>query len=212
MSEASASAIENLPALITAIKDLLSTTAGTIVVSIAVIAFLLFKVFHLPAFQAFMGRKELRTKVLQDYLSSTPTDTITKDVAAEMRNAAVFEAATGIYAEGKWRSGLVTLHNKHPDTTWYQMRRAYRYMDMRPDGTVFVRKFTPWDRMERFFNIAMMAVFLFSGAILITAALVLKASPAEVTASIVAGVLAFGMAMWSLAQNLPMTAARKVGR
>jgi hypothetical protein len=129
-----------------------------------------------------------------------------------MRNAAVFQAATGIYAEGKWRKGLVKLHDKHPDTTWLLMRRAYRYMDMKPDGTVFVRDFNLWDKLERGFNIFMMLMFLSIGAGLIIAALVLKGSAAEVFASTIGGIFSFALAMWSLAQNLPMTAARKVGR
>jgi hypothetical protein len=202
---------ETIPTVIATVRELLGTTAGTIALGVAVFFVIIFKLLHSPMFQAYVGRKATREKALEGYLASGSQDATTKSVVADLRNALMFQTATGIYAEEKWRKGLVKLHD-NAGVNWLLMSRAFTYMDIKPDGTVYVKKFGAFDYLELVFNILVALASLASGAFLVIVALKYAENPEALFAFFICGVFLFITAMWFMTQTLPMAAAAKIRR
>ncbi|QBE66347.1 hypothetical protein [Pseudoduganella lutea] len=201
--------IDSLPAIVEILKELLSTTIGSTVLAIFLFIYLLIKVPQLPLLRSLLSRKESRLKWLNDYSTTSRDEEFCKNVVEDIRDALIFEKATGIYAERAWRKGLVELHDR-TGVSWVTMRRARKYMDIAIDGTVFIRQFKLGDRVEARFNTVMMWLFLAIATLLFITIMLFEPSVSLGAAGLLVTFLLVGFAMGAAHQNWPMHAANAI--
>ena len=198
--------IDGLPAIAETIQKLLSTTPGTISLIVFLVLLLIIKIPQIPLIQSFNERKVKRLKLLQDHAASSTDELFCKSVVEDIRNAIIFEQATRIYAEKNWRKGLAELHDK-TNVSWVVMKRAHRFMDIRLDGTIFIREFTWTDRFDSLFNSIMTWIFLILAAVVFIVGFIFKPSPLSIIYAMLLGFLLFGFAITAAFQNLPKSSA-----
>jgi hypothetical protein len=198
--------IDGLPAIAETIEKLLSTTTGTISLIVFLFLFLIIKLPQIPLIQSFNERKSKRLKLLQDHASSSTDELFCKSIVEDIRNAIIFEQATRIYAEKNWRKGLAELHGK-TGVSWVVMKRAHRFMEIRLDGTVYVRDFTWTDKFDYVFNLIMTWTFLVLAAVVFIVGFIYKPSPLSIFYSAILGVILFGFAITAAFQNVPRSSA-----
>lgn len=190
------------------IFKLLGTTTGTFTFSIFALVFVLVKVPQLPLVQWFNERKSKRLKFFQDHFSLITDDKFCKTVVEDVRNAIVFEHATRIYAEQSWRKGLVELHD-NAGVPWIAIKRAHRLMDIRLDGTVFIKEYTLFDKFDRIFNI-FMAIFFSLSVFFLIVGLIYKPGILSNLQALVFCLFSLSIATFSVIQNFPYYAADRL--
>jgi hypothetical protein len=199
--------LQSLPELVKTLEALASTTVGAIILAVVFFGYLLTKIPQLALIQSMQKKKEEQKKLLEEYLVNSSSDPSCVAVLKDQRDGRIFEVATGINAEKKWRDGLVDLHNR-TDVTWLQMRRAWRYMELA--GTELkIRPLTGWDRTEEVYNYIMAFFFFIMGTFTIILAVIQPPSLFVLMALLLASGL-IALAIWAVAQNLPIAAARKI--
>jgi hypothetical protein len=197
--------------MVETIRTLIGTPLGSSILAIVLFAYLLVKIPQLPLLQSILGRKESRLKWLNDNLTSMPDEAFCKSVLEDIRDAMIFEKATGMYAEKTWRKGLVDLHDR-ADVSWLTMRRARKFMDIEPDGTVFIRDFTWSDKFEAGFNTAMTWAFMSMATIVLITVLVVRPSLSFALTAIPLSLLLLGCAIGIAFQNASKHAADEINR
>jgi len=210
MSETTTAVIENVPALITAAKDLWSTPAGAGVVILIVFIGLFYKIAQHPLFQSLMSQREARLKKLDAYLESASPNKSCMAVAADIRDALVFQAATGIYAEEKQRKGLVRLRD-NAGASWLDMKRAQRFIDY-STSPLSMKKLKVLDHVGYWWNVAMMWSFVVMAAVVLVAAFMYEPSISMIIGAVLLAAVLIFFAAWSIMQNLPMNAAKRIIR
>ncbi|GGY48976.1 hypothetical protein [Pseudoduganella albidiflava] len=201
--------LEDLPSLLEVIRTMLSTALGSLVLGIVIFIYLVIKVPQVPLVQTLIGRKESRLKYLTESIACAADEPFCRTVVQDIRDAMIFEKATGIYAESKWRRGLVEMRDV-TGVSWIIMRRARQYMDMNANGVLYIREFSLADRFEYRFNIMVMWIFLCSAVVSFLGALLLKLGLEITVASILVAILLVGSAMWAATQNWPQEAASNI--
>lgn len=206
--EAILKSVQTLPQLVMAFEALAATTVGAMVLAIFLFIYLLTKVPQLALVQSMQKKKAERRTLLEEYLANPSRDPSCEAVVKDQRDGQIFEIATGINAEKKWRDGLVDLHNRS-NVTWLEMRRAWRYMDFEGANVLQIRKFTGWVRAEKYYNYFMALGFVMMGTFTFILAAIQPPSSSALLAFLLSAAL-FAMAIWAVTQNLPMAAADKI--
>jgi hypothetical protein len=199
---------ETLPNVIEIILKLFGTTIGMFTFAVFALVFILVKVPQLPLVQWFNERKSKRLKFFQDHFSLITDDKFCKTVVEDVRNAIVFEHATKIYAERNWRKSLVELHD-NTGVSWIVIKRAHRLMDIRLDGTVFIKDFTLFDKFDRIFNI-FMAIFFSSSVFFLIIGLIYNPGFLSNLQALAFCLFSFSIATFSVFQNVPYYAATRL--
>lgn len=128
-----------------------------------------------------------------------------KTVVEDVRNAIIFEYATKIYAERRWRKGLVELHD-NTGVSWSTVKRAHRFMDIRLDGTIFIKEFTAFDKFDKLFNNLMIVFFLLAVFVLIIG-FIYNPNILSILQVLVFCIFSCGIATFSAFQKIPIYAA-----
>lgn len=201
--------VEGLPAIVETIRNLLSTPVGSVVLAIFVFSYLVIKVPQVPLIQSLIGRKASRLMWLKEHSISTSEEVYCKSVVEDIRDAMIFEKATGIYAEKNWRKGLVELHDQ-AGVSWTTMKRARKFMRIESDGTVFIRVFKLGDQIEAWFNAVMTWVFIAMATVVLITAPLFKPTVLSLLSAIPLCILLFGCAVGAAFQNAPKHAATTI--
>lgn len=209
MSEVLKAAVENSPTLISAVRELSATTLGAICLLGIAVAVAIYKCTQHPLFVSFLGRRDARAKHFEAYLMSSASDKSCKAVVADVRDAMIFQDATGIYAEAKWRKGLVKLREAK-SASWLDMKLAKKYMELKANDTIVIRDFTKGDRAGYWWNVAMMVIFVIWALIVFIAALVSKPSLENVLLAIALSIALVVCAAGIIMQNQPLSAAKRL--
>ena len=146
---------------------------------------------------------------LKEHSTSTSEEVYCKSVVEDIRDAMIFEKATGIYAEKNWRKGLVELHDQ-TGVSWTTMKRARKFMNMESDGTVFIRVFKLGDQIEAWFNAVMTLVFVAMSTLVLITILLLEPTASGMLTAIPLSMLLFGCAAVLAFQNSPKHAATAI--
>jgi uncharacterized integral membrane protein len=198
---------KSLPELVKLLETMVSSTLGAITLAAVLFGYLLTKIPQLALIQSMQKKKEEQKKMLEEYLANPSSDASCVAVLKDQRDGRMFEVATGINAGKKWRDGLVDLQNRK-DITWLEMRRAWRYMEL-VGSEVKIRSFTKWDKAEERYNYFMAFVFVIMATFTFILASIQQPSLYVLLAFLVSGVL-IALAVWAIAQTLPIRAARKI--
>lgn len=208
MSETTTAVIENVPALIAVARDLWSTPTGAGAVMFVICIALAYKLAQHPLFQSFMSQRDARLKTLEAYLESASPNKSATGVVAEVRDALIFQVATGIYAEEKQRKGLVRLR-ENANATWLDMKRAHRFIDY-STNPLSMKKLKWTDTVGYWWNVFMMWVFVALAAIVLVAVFTYKPSPAMVIVGAIIAAVLVVCAAWTVMQNIPVNAAKRI--
>lgn len=196
--------IEGLPSIVETVLGLLSTATGSIGLAIFIFIYLLSRVPQSTLAQSFFSRKKSRISWLKDL--SLSDDQRCRSVVEDIRNAMIFEQATGIYAENIWRKGLFDLHDR-AQVSWTTMRRARKFMEIRSDGSIYIRLFTISDQIEAWFNATVTWVFIAMATIVLISVLVLNPTILTISTGMPLSVFLYACAVGAAFQNAPKHAA-----
>lgn len=194
--------IDGLPVVVTTIRELLATAIGTAVFAVFVFSYLAIKIPQIPLFQWLIGLKASRLKWLTEHTACISDDVFCKAVIEDIRDAMIFEKATGIYAEKNWRKALVELHDL-TGVSWVIIRRARKFMSLGADGKINIRALTYGDRIEAWFNAAMAWLFLGMATLTFISILLIEPRLPVVLTGVLLLIVLFGCAFGAAIQNLP---------
>lgn len=203
--------IDGLPAFTTTVRELLGTTVGTLVFAAFLFSYLVIKVPQIPLFQWLIGLKASRLKWLTDHSTCMTDEVFCKAVVEDIRDAMIFEKATGIYAEKNWRKGLVELHDQ-TGVSWLTMKRARKFMSLELNGKVSLRGLTVGDRVEAWLNAAMAWVFLAMATLTFITLILIAPKLSIILTGIFLIIILFGCAIGAAVQNSPKYALTLINK
>ncbi|MGZ5028666.1 MAG: hypothetical protein ACXV9T_15900 [Methylobacter sp.] len=146
--------VQNLPTLLSAILELVTTPEGTILI----ILFLIWLPVNSGGFSRaldMLERKERRRlEQINEYLlSHEAADPETIKVVRDLRDAHYFKVATGIYAENRTRSAFIKMHQLSSHCiSWKHIERARPYIDIAADETISIRDLTFIEKISYWYN------------------------------------------------------------
>ncbi len=194
--------IADLPATLQTIRELVLTPLGTWLLALVVFGFLVVKAPQVPVVQWLIRFKLTRLDWLKEHAANTTDDIFCKEVVGDIRDAMIFERATGIYAERNWRQGLVELHNM-TGVSWITIRRARRYMRMELDNKIHIRPLKFIDHLGAWLNATMAWILMGFATFLFISLVVLTFSLAQIMTGILMIALMLSCAYGSAIQNAP---------
>lgn len=195
-----------------ALANLLQTPAGLIAVVVFFLWLLVNKDFsHL--FELFERKEKRRSEQLDLYVSKPElADADSIKVLSDLRDAHYFKVATGIYAEKKLRSVLITLHNQTSHhISWQQIKRAFQYIEIGENNTLEIRELTTIEVLGYWYNqLVGYASALFAACIFGLFVITSPKTLAAITWGIGGGLGVIFFAMFVLSQNWPIHAAKRI--
>lgn len=195
-----------------ALANLLQTPAGLIAIAMFFFWLLVNKDFsHL--LELFERKEKKRSEQLDLYVSKpelADADSIT--VLSDLRDAHYFKVATGIYAEKKLRSALITLHNQTSHhISWQQIKRAFQYIEIGENNTLEIRELTTIEVLGYWYNqLVGYASALFAACIFGLFVITSPKTLASFAWGIGGGLGVIFFAMFVLSQNWPIHAAKQI--
>lgn len=211
--EGASRALHKLPAFGEQVFRFAATSTGIILFAMVLVwlAFKVLSVNWMPLIELLERRRKQRFTVLDAYVKEpTHPDGTALEVIRDIRDAAYFEAAVGIYAEHAARSALSKLHQVSPTViTWRRIGRASDYISTESGiATIAISRSAT---LGYWFNAALGWLFMAFGF----AAMLLLAFGALLGGKLALGALAMGIGLFVfgvfvLSQNLGMRTARLI--
>lgn len=149
------------------------------------------------------------------YISQEDTaDSSCLAVIKEQRDTYYFKVSTRIYAEKTLRDSLISLHDRTSHTiNWTTIRRDQPYIELNSDNEVFVRDKAWNEKLGFYYNIFIAGMFFL---IAVGCILLIVFSPVANFINVVkliGSAISLGVfALFILAQNFPVYAARKIAK
>ncbi|PSU27151.1 hypothetical protein [Photobacterium lutimaris] len=204
--------VKSIPEFVDAIGNIIQTPSGFIITTIVLLWLVLNRDFS-KIFNLIERKETKRLEKLELYLSQESTaDSSCLAVIKKQRNTYYFKVATRIYAEKTLRNSLISLHDRTShNINWTTIRRAQPYLDLNSNNEVFVRDKTWNEKLGFYYNIFIAGMF---SLIAVGCILLLVFSPVANFLNVVkliGSAIALGVfALFILAQNFPVYAARKI--
>lgn len=205
-------AIQSLPSLINAIGSLFSTPWGGGLL-LAIFLWIILNQNSSRVFAWVAGKKQKRLEALNSYLAdSGSADLDALQAVKDQRDSYYFKVATGIYAEGTYRTALIKLHHASSHTlTWTHIRRAQEYLRVSSAGEVSVHPLSKFDWFAYWYNQLVAYSCLFVSVGLLT--LVFTSSERSSWLFFLGFGGAFGIALFAmfvLSLNWPVASRKRV--
>lgn len=204
--------INSIPELMEAINNIIKTPYGWFIL-LGILVWVAFNKNILFFVKLREEKESKKSEEIEKYLSNKDNvDELTEKVLGEIRTTRIFKVATGIYAEKKRRDALINLYNNSSSNiTWISIRRANAYIKVAEDNSVTIDEPTLLQQLGRYYNIIVCWFFLFFAV----ASLLLVATQSDkgilhFIFFLVLMCLSIGVAIFSIAQNLPLDSAIKI--
>jgi hypothetical protein len=149
----STEAIQALPNFAEAITSLVKTPGG-IVLALLLFLWLVVNSDYSRMLEMLEYKKRRRLEQINEYVASPDlADPETITAVKDLRDTHYFKVATGIYAEGVTRSGLIKAHQilSH-SVTWTHIRRAHPYIYVAADQSITIRELTIFEKFGYWYN------------------------------------------------------------
>lgn len=209
--ESASKAVHKLPEFGEALGSVATTRTGIVLVVIA-LAWLAFRILSMnwvPLFELVERKRRQRLAALDNYVKeASQADAATLEVLRDIRDAAYFEAALGVYAERAARASLRRLHKSSPTViTWRRISRAYQYLSTESEVALVAIS-----RVETFgywYNAVVATLFLCVGLLMMVSSALSGLLGWKFGLAIFAsGVVSFVFGLVVLSQNIPLRTAR----
>jgi len=204
-------AVQNLPSLLTAVLEIVTTPGGVILIFLFLIWLLVNSGGFTRAFDMVERKERRRLEQINEYVSSDElADQETIKVVRDLRDAHYFKVATGIYAENHTRSAFIKIHQALSHCiNWKHIQRARPYIVIAPDETITIRDLTLFEKVGYWYNnFVALGGLIFAVLLLIIFIL----SDSKNTVSFVISIFLVVFAIFVFFQNLPVYAKEKIAK
>lgn len=209
--ESASQAVHQLPEFGEALFAVATTRTGIVLVAVA-LAWLAFRILSMnwvPLFEVIERKRRQRLAALDSYVKEpSQADVATLEVLRDVRDAAYFEAALGIYAERAARASLRRLHECSPAViTWRRISRAYQYLST--DSEVALVAISRAETLGYWYNAVVATLFLCGGLLMMVSSALSGLLGWKFGMAIIAfGIVSFVFGLVVLSQNIPLRTAR----
>ncbi|MDD1796395.1 hypothetical protein LRP50_25080 [Enterovibrio sp. ZSDZ42] len=203
--------IKSIPELIDAITEVVQTPSGFLIL-VLVLAWFVFNRDYSHIFN-FLERKEnKRLERLESYISSNSYSTNCLEVVKEQRDTHYFKVATGIYAEKTLRDAYIDLHNSTSHRiSWITIRRSLPYLKLDEENNAYIRSEKWHEKLGIYYNYLVAIIsFLLSISIILVMVFATELDSITTIKSIVLILISTGTTVFSLSQNSPYLASKRI--
>jgi hypothetical protein len=209
--ESASEVVHKLPEIGEALFAVAATRTGIVLGAIA-LAWLVFRILSrnwVPLFEVIERKRKQRLTALDNFVKEpSQADEATLAVMRDVREAAYFEAAIGIYAERAARASLRKLHESSPAViTWRRISRAYQYLST--DSEIALVAISKLDTLSYWYSVVVATLFLSGGFLMMVSSAVAGLLGWKFGMAIIAsGIVSLGFGLIVLTQNIPQRTAR----
>jgi hypothetical protein len=206
-------AVQNLPSLLRAIYELVTTPGGAVLLVLLFLGLLANRGFFSRVFDMFEHKERRRLEQINEYvLSHDAADPETIKVVKDLRDAHYFKVATGIYAENRTRSAFIKLHQTSSHCiAWKHIERARPYMEIAEDQTITIRDFNFIEKLGYWYNLCVAILSLLFAVLLIVAFLLSDTKNiTSLESSFGSSLFLLVLAVVMFIENLPVHAAKRI--